>query len=81
MSRTEKVECSHCVHYRSAPYQARIDGCYFPGNMPGKQSAPYLDEQQLPGDHDKINRKGDCPDYEAREAKAPWWRRILEVGA
>jgi hypothetical protein len=81
MSTNEKAECRNCVHFRSAPYEARVVGCYLAGNMESKQSARYLDEQQLPGNHDKINRNGDCPDYQAREVKAPWWQRILRVGA
>ena len=81
MSTNEKVECPDCVHFRSAPYEARSEGCYFPGNMGSKQSARYLDEQQQPGNHEKINRSGQCTEFAAREAKALWWQRILRVGA
>jgi len=73
----KRVECADCVHFRRAPYQARVDGCYFPGNMPSKQSARYLDEQQLAGDPEKINLRGDCPDFEAKPAKPSVWRRLL----
>ena len=81
MSSNGKVDCRQCLHFRSAPYEAREDGCYFPGNMEAKQSATYLDEQQLAGDHEKINRRGDCTDFQARAEKLPWWRRLMDVGA
>ena len=81
MVSSTKVDCRRCVHFRGAPYEARLDGCYFPGNMPAKQSARYLDEQQQAGDHERINRNGDCPDHQARVVKEPWWRRIMDVGA
>lgn len=81
MSSIEKVDCGNCVHFRAAPYEARLEGCYLPGNMPSKQTARYLDEQQQPGDHEKINRDGDCPDFHARRSKPSLWRRILSLGA
>ena len=73
--------CQNCQHFRSAPYEARKAGCYFPDNMKSKQSDAFLDEQQLAGDHEKINLRGDCPDYVARELKLPFWRRLWSVGA
>ena len=81
MSEKKRVECRNCVHFRAAPYEARMDGCYLPGNMPAKQSARYLDEQQAAGDHRKINRDGDCPDFEARVQQKSLWKRILSIGA
>ena len=77
MTTSEPSDCRCCVHFRSAPYQARIEGCYFPNNMVSKQSASYLDEQQQPGRHDVINRNSDCADFEAKEMRPPFWRRIL----
>jgi len=77
---TEKRDCRLCKHFRSAPYEARIEGCYFPGNMKSKQGAFYLDEQQIPGKHEVINRRGDCPDYAARPAKLPIWKRLFAEG-
>lgn len=76
-----KVDCKNCQHFRSAPYEARKAGCYYPPNMKSKQSDAYLDEQQLPGKHERINRKGDCPDFRARPAKAPLWQRLWSIGA
>ncbi len=71
------ADCRRCRHFRSAPYEARLEGCYFPDNMVSKQSAGYLDEQQQPGRHDKINRKGDCKDFVARDEAIPFWRRLF----
>jgi hypothetical protein len=76
-----EVHCADCTHFRSAPYEARIEGCYFPGNMPAKQKQDFLDEQQIPGDHRVINRRHDCPDFEARPAKPSFWRRLLSLDA
>ena len=73
--------CRNCVHFRSAPYEARQDACYFPENMGAKQSADWLDEQQMPGDHRKINLRGDCPDHEARSVQFPWYKRLFSLGA
>ena len=75
----KKNECKHCSHFRAAPYEAREDGCYFPDNMPSKQSARYLDEQQIAGDHQKINLRGDCKDFEARVQKVSFWQRLLRA--
>lgn len=72
-----KHECRNCVHFRSAPYQARLEGCYFEGNMKSKQKERYLDEQQLPGDHRVINRDGDCADFAAQAQPVSIWRRLL----
>ncbi len=73
----KRVSCSTCVHFRSAPYQARIEGCYLEKNMPGRQKDAFLDEQQIPGDHEKINLRGDCPDHQVRPARASLWKRLL----
>ena len=58
-----------------------MTGCWLPKNMVSKQDAKYLDEQQTPGNHEKINVRGDCPDYRERPAKLSLWRRLLSVGA
>ena len=76
-----RVFCQDCVHFRSAPYEAKIAGCYLPENMPQKQRAAFLDEQQIPGDHERINARGDCPDHEARARKPTLWQRLVSMGA
>jgi hypothetical protein len=77
MGAEKRAVCQLCIHFRSAPYEARLEGCYLPKNMVSKQSARYLDEQQLPGDHEVINRLGDCPDYERRPARKGLLQRIF----
>lgn len=72
-----RVECRACRHFRSAPYEARREGCYLEKNMPVRQKDAFLDEQQIPGDHEKINLRGDCPDFEEREGRASLWQRLL----
>jgi len=81
MSSPAKVDCHSCRHFRHAPYEARLEGCYLEKNMVSKQKQAFLDEQQQPGDHDKINRNGDCPDFHAREAKPSLWKRLWALGA
>lgn len=77
MNPRPKAVCQRCVHFRSAPYEARLEGCYLPKNMPVRQQDRFLDEQQIPGNHKKINLRGDCPDFLERQARAPLWRRLL----
>lgn len=72
-----KVYCKDCVHFRTAPYQAARTGCWHPDNMKVKQKDAYLDEQQTPGDHRKINRANDCKQYEAKPARMPLWKRLI----
>jgi hypothetical protein len=79
--RQGKAVCRNCRHFRSAPYEARFEGCYLEKNMVSKQKQLCLDEQQLPGDHRKINLRGDCPDYSALERKSSLWRRLWALGA
>lgn len=67
---TVKVACSRCVHFREYPFGdgtvwKRKTGCYHPDLMVQKQSDGFLKEQQVPGDHEKINVRGDCAKYEA----------------
>ncbi len=77
MSKKSRVRCETCTHFRSAPYEARINGCYLESNMPGRQKDAFLDEQQIPGNHEKINLRGDCSDHQARPASLPFWKRLL----
>ena len=77
MSNSNQVRCIDCVHFRSAPYQARIAGCFKDSNMPGRQKDAFLDEQQLPGNHEIINLRGDCPDFEAPPKKPSFIKRMF----
>jgi hypothetical protein len=77
-----KVECRNCRHFREYPFGEgtpwkRKTGCYHPDLMVQKQSDGFLLEQQVPGDHEKINLRGDCPKYEALPPPASPLQRFL----
>jgi hypothetical protein len=81
MSSPAQTDCRFCRHFRAAPYEAKFEGCYLEKNMVSKQKQACLDEQQLPGDHRKLNRRGDCPDFVPRAAKPSLWHRLWALGA
>jgi len=81
MDTPARADCHRCVHFRAAPYQAKFEGCYLEKNMVSKQKQACLDEQQLPGDHVKINLRGDCPDFQQRAQKPSLWQRLWALGA
>jgi len=74
-----QVHCKDCTHYRSAPWQAKFEGCYHKEHLSQKQKVDYLDEQQLPGDHRLINRLHDCSEHEARQQEEPLWKRLMRA--
>lgn len=76
-----RVNCEDCRHFRRAPYEANLTGCWHPDNMKVTQKEAFLDEQQRPGDHRRINLRGDCAQYEARQTRPGVWRRIFRRGA
>ena len=76
-----QVYCKDCRWFRQAPYEANKTGCWHPDNMKVTQKEAFLDQQQQPGDHRKINLRHDCAEYEARPARPSLWRRLLRVGA
>jgi hypothetical protein len=80
MSEPPRADCQRCRHFRSAPYEARLEGCYYPDFMVAKQKAAFLDEQQQPGDHRILNRDGDCKAFEPRPERPPLLRRLLGLG-
>ena len=72
------VLCKDCRHFRQAPYQANITGCWHPDNLAITQKVDYLDEQRQPGDHRKINLRGDCEQFEARPVRLSLLPRLLQ---
>jgi hypothetical protein len=81
---TAKVECRNCVHFREYPFGdgtvwKRKTGCYHPDLMVQKQSDLFLREQQVPGDHEAINLRGDCPKYEARPPQPTLLQRAFSA--
>jgi len=74
------VECKDCVHFRRVPGGSpwkKKTGCYHPDLMVQKQSERFLAEQQVPGDHEKINLLGDCAKFEAKPSGPPLLERVL----
>lgn len=77
----KKVLCKNCRHFLEAPYEAPHTGCWHPDNMTVKQKLAYLDEQRKPGDHERINLRGNCEQFEQKPGKLTFWERILRLGA
>ena len=73
-----KVLCKNCVHFREAPYSANITGCWHPDHMRVRQTDPVLDQQQIPGDHKRINLRSNCSTFEADPNRGGWFRRLLK---
>ena len=73
---TKKVDCRDCRYFRRAPYDAPRTGCYFPDFMVVKQKDAFLKEQEIPGDHRKINLRGDCAKFEPPAKKPSLWERL-----
>lgn len=73
------VDCKDCKHLRRAPFEARLEGCYHPELMRAKQKDAFLDEQQIPGNHEKVNLRGDCEHFEAAAKPTRWWQRLLSA--
>lgn len=76
-----RVNCTDCRHFREAPYQAPLTGCWHKKNLKITQKEAFLDQQQQPGDQRKINLRGDCEQYEQRPAKPSLLQRLLRPGA
>ena len=74
---TKKVDCRDCRHFKQAPYQAPRTGCYFPDFMVSKQKDAFLKQQEIPGDHRKINLRGDCAKFEPHAKKPSLWDRLV----
>jgi len=45
--------------------------------MEQKQSDDFLTEQQVPGDPEKLNLRGDCPKFEQRPPRPSFLQRVL----
>jgi hypothetical protein len=73
----KRVECRDCRHFKLAPYDAPRTGCWFPDYMQQRQKDAFLKEQEIPGDHEKINLRGDCPAFDPRPLKRSFWKRML----
>jgi hypothetical protein len=73
------VDCNECKHFQERPGDTtwkRKSGCYHPDNMEQSQDDAFLREQEIPGDHLKINADGTCAQFEASEPKPSLLKRI-----
>jgi len=73
----KRVDCEDCRYLQRAPYEAPRTGCWHADFMQQRQKDAFLDEQQIPGDHEKINLRGDCPKFEPKGARLSFWKRML----
>lgn len=72
-----QVACKNCRHFREAPYEAAHTGCWHPDHLTVTQKEAFLDQQQQPGNHQRINFEGNCAQYEASRRRQPLWKRLL----
>ncbi len=74
------VKCADCVHFRQrlgdTPWK-RKSGCYHPELLEQSQTDRFLKEQVVPGNHEKINLKGDCAKFQARAPRQSLVQRLL----
>jgi hypothetical protein len=75
-----KILCKNCCHLKTAPYEAPRTGCWHPDHMQTTQKDAWLDEQQVPGNHQQINLRKDCVSFEAAPGKASLWQRFRAFG-
>ncbi len=43
------ASCENCIHFKRAPYEANLTGCWHPDNMQQNYSEAFLCQQQMPG--------------------------------
>lgn len=76
------VDCKNCQWFRAYPGDTvwkRRTGCYHPENMEQKLSERVHQAQEIPGDHEKLNLRGDCARYEARPRRGSLISRLLKT--
>jgi hypothetical protein len=74
---TKKVECRDCRYFKRAPYEAPRTGCWFPEFMQQTQKDAFLKEQEIPGDPETLNLRGDCAKFDARAPRLSILKRML----
>lgn len=77
------VRCKDCLHFGVYEYGETAfkpkTGCYHPDNMVQKQDDGFLKEQEIPGNHVKLNLDGDCSKFELRPARPSWVARLMQT--
>jgi hypothetical protein len=76
------VECKDCRYFRAYPGDTvwkRRTGCYHPDLMEQKQADPFLKAQEVPGNHEKLNLRGDCAKFAAAPRRRSVLSRLISV--
>lgn len=74
------VDCKDCKWFRSVPGDTvwkRRTGCYHPEHMDQKLSERVHQAQEIPGDHEKLNVRGDCAQFESAPRRGSLLSRML----
>lgn len=74
------VDCNDCLFFKRFPGDTvwkRRTGCYHPENMEQKLSERVHQAQEVPGDHEKLNVRGDCPVFAARPRRGSLISRLI----
>ncbi len=74
------VDCKDCKWFRSVPGDTvwkRRTGCYHPEHMDQKLSERVHQAQEIPGDHEKLNVRGDCAKFESAPRRGSLLSRML----
>jgi hypothetical protein len=74
------VDCKHCTYFRALPGDTvwkRRTGCYHPEHMEQKLAERIHQAQEIPGDHERINARGDCAQFTAKPRHGSLIARML----
>ncbi|MCC7012098.1 MAG: hypothetical protein IT454_06035 [Planctomycetes bacterium] len=76
------VDCKDCIHFRRLAGDTvwkRRTGCYHPENMEQKLTERVHLAQEIPGNHEQLNLRGDCAVFSARPRRGSVLSRMLEA--
>ncbi len=76
------VRCEDCLYLRVRPGGTpwkRKSGCFHPELVEQSQSDRFLQEQIIPGDHEKLNRRGDCPKFTPGPRRLSLVQRVVQA--
>ena len=74
------LDCKDCIHFQihvGDTVWKRRTGCYHPQLVEQKQTDHFLQAQVVPGNHEQLNLRGDCPKFEARPRTGSVLSRLL----
>ncbi len=76
------ADCKDCLHFRrvvGGTVWKRRTGCYHPDLMEQAQSDPALRAQEVPGNHVKLNLRGDCAKFDGGSRRGSLISRLIGV--